>query len=59
MRVGVDFGSTHTVVAVVDRGDYPVVSFDAVDTWPSLIAADTSGPAGRNYRLARPACWLS
>jgi molecular chaperone DnaK len=37
MRVGIDFGTTHTVAAVVDRGNYPVASFDGVDTWPSLI----------------------
>ncbi len=43
MRVGIDFGTTHTVAAVVDRGNYPVVSFDGVDTWPSLIAADNAG----------------
>ncbi|OBK44064.1 Hsp70 family protein [Mycobacterium kubicae] len=43
MRVGIDFGTTHTVAAVVDRGNYPVVSFDGVDTWPSLIAANTAG----------------
>ena len=30
----------HTVAAVVDRGNYPVVSFDGVDTWPSIIAAN-------------------
>jgi molecular chaperone DnaK len=43
MRVGIDFGTTHTVVASVDRGNYPVVSIDGADTWPSLIAANTAG----------------
>ena len=43
MRVGIDFGTTHTVAAVVDRGNYPVVSFDGLDTWPSLIAASDAG----------------
>jgi molecular chaperone DnaK (HSP70) len=43
MRAGIDFGTTHTVAAVVDRGNYPVVSFDGVDTWPSLIAGSTAG----------------
>ncbi len=43
MRVGIDFGTTHTVVATVDRGNYPVVSFDGVDAWPSLIAANPAG----------------
>jgi molecular chaperone DnaK (HSP70) len=42
MRVGIDFGTTHAVVAVVDRGNYPVVSFDGMDTWPSPIAADAA-----------------
>ena len=28
MRVGIDFGTTHTVAAIVDRGNYPVVYFD-------------------------------
>ena len=43
MKVGIDFGTTHTVAAVVDRGNYPVVSFDGVDTWPSIIAANDAG----------------
>ncbi len=43
MRVGIDFGTTHTVVATVDRGNYPVVSFDGFDAWPSLIAANAAG----------------
>jgi len=43
MRFGIDFGTTHTVVALVDRGNYPVVSFDWGDVTPSLIAA---GPGG-------------
>jgi molecular chaperone DnaK len=43
MKVGIDFGTTHTVAAVVDRGNYPVVSFDGIDTWPSIIAANQAG----------------
>lgn len=43
MRVGIDFGTTHTVVALVDRGNYPVVSFDGADSWPSLVAANAAG----------------
>ncbi|MBX9979672.1 MAG: Hsp70 family protein, partial [Mycobacterium gordonae] len=43
MRVGIDFGTTHTVAAIVDRGNYPVVAYDGVDAWPSLIAADPGG----------------
>jgi molecular chaperone DnaK (HSP70) len=43
MRLGIDFGTTHTVVAIVDRGNYPVASFDGVDSWPSLIAGNESG----------------
>lgn len=43
MRLGIDFGTTRTVVASVDRGNYPVVSFDApdggvFDWFPSLLA---------------------
>ena len=39
MRLGIDFGTTHTVVAMVDRGNYPIVSFDGVESVPSLVAA--------------------
>ena len=31
VRLGVDFGTTRIVVAFVDRGNYPVVSFDGPD----------------------------
>ena len=43
MRLGIDFGTTHTVVAFADRGNFPLVSFetdsgDAIDTFPSIVA---------------------
>jgi molecular chaperone DnaK (HSP70) len=43
VRLGVDFGTTHTVVAYADRGNYPVLSFadeagDFHDYFPSVIA---------------------
>lgn len=43
MRLGIDFGTTRTVVAYADRGNYPVISFlnesgDAIDWYPSVIA---------------------
>ena len=42
-RVVATAASGSTVVAVVDRGNYPVASFDGVDSWPSLIAANPAG----------------
>src|SRR5689334_14238656 len=39
MRVGIDFGTTHTVVALVDRGNYPIVSFEHGDVIPSIVSA--------------------
>jgi hypothetical protein len=44
MLLGIDFGTTRTVVAAVDRGNYPVVSFqtpggDTHEWYPSLVAA--------------------
>src|ERR1700726_382129 len=43
MRIGIDFGTTRVVVAVADRGNYPLVNFEAPDgrirDWfPSLVA---------------------
>lgn len=43
MLLGIDFGTTRTVVAAVDRGNYPVVSFqapggDTHEWFPSLMA---------------------
>jgi molecular chaperone DnaK (HSP70) len=51
MLVGIDYGTTRTVVSTVDRGNYPVVSFhtedgDTHDWYPSLIAA-----RGEEYRF--------
>lgn len=45
MRLGVDFGTTRTIVASVDRGNYPVVSFldpsgDAHEFFPTVAALD-------------------
>jgi len=44
VRLGIDFGTTRTVVAAVDRGNYPVVSFETSDNehfdwFPSVMAA--------------------
>src|SRR5215471_5051023 len=43
MKLGIDFGTTRIVVAFVDRGNYPIVSFEAPDAtsrewFPPLIA---------------------
>ena len=43
MRLGIDFGTTHTVAALVDRGNYPVVPLGEHDVCPSLLAAHTDG----------------
>src|SRR5712692_6877041 len=43
MRLGIDFGTTHTVLAAVDRGNYPIVSFEHADFVPSLAAAGEDG----------------
>jgi molecular chaperone DnaK (HSP70) len=43
LRLGIDFGTTRTVVTFCDRGNYPVVGFtdeagDAADCFPSIVA---------------------
>lgn len=43
MRIGIDFGTTRVVVAAADRGNYPLVNFEASDgqakDWfPALLA---------------------
>jgi molecular chaperone DnaK (HSP70) len=43
ISLGIDFGTTRTVVAVSDRGNYPVVGFtaldgQAIDWYPSVVA---------------------
>ena len=43
MKIGIDFGTTRVVVANADRGNYPLVNFEAPDGrvrdwWPSLLA---------------------
>lgn len=47
IRLGVDFGTTRTIVAALDHGNTPVVGFDAgdgdvIDAWPTLAATDGS-----------------
>src|SRR5581483_7241830 len=43
MKLGVDFGTNRIVVATADRGNYPLVCFEAPDAatadwYPSLVA---------------------
>lgn len=44
MLLGIDFGTTRTVVAAVDRGNYPIIRFqledgDTLEWYPSVAAA--------------------
>src|SRR6266481_5901806 len=46
MQLGIDFGTTRTVVAAADRGNYPILSFESPDDssydwFPSLLAVRT------------------
>jgi molecular chaperone DnaK (HSP70) len=47
LKLGIDFGTTRTVVAAVDRGNYPLLSFEdgegnVYDWFPSLLAINGS-----------------
>jgi len=61
MRLGIDFGTTHTVAAVVDRGNYPVVGFEWGDAVPSVAAVRNSDGLVRYGNdaaaLARDPAW--
>jgi molecular chaperone DnaK (HSP70) len=53
MKLGVDFGTNRIVVAAADRGNYPLVSFEAPDGttpdwYPSLIALRGGGGSSEN-----------
>lgn len=55
MHLGIDFGTTRTVVAFADRGNYPVVSFfdrdgDAHDFFPTVATVRPDGSI--DYGLA-------
>lgn len=48
MELGIDFGTTRTIVTFADRGNYPVVTFrdaagDSQEFFPSLIALGSDG----------------
>ncbi len=48
MKLGVDFGTSRTVIAAADRGNYPLVSFETpdgatADWYPSLVALKGGG----------------
>ena len=57
MRLGIDFGTTRTVVAAVDAGRYPLASFDRgegfVDHVPGVAAIDGSGALRTGWDAAR------
>ncbi|MCU0690230.1 MAG: Hsp70 family protein, partial [Polyangiaceae bacterium] len=59
VHLGIDFGTTRSVVAVCDRGNYPVVSFlgehgDPLDSYPSIVA-ETRGSLLYGLDAARAA----
>lgn len=64
MRLGVDFGTTHTVVAYADRGNYPVLSFadeagDFHEWFPSVVAEAAEGTGLERLRFGFEALAVS
>ncbi|MEZ4321982.1 MAG: Hsp70 family protein [Myxococcota bacterium] len=58
MNLGIDFGTTRTVVAVADRGNFPVVGFesadgDVFDHFPSVAASDGTSLVFGHEALAK------
>ena len=57
MRLGIDFGTTRTVVAAVDGGRYPLATFDRgdgfVDHVPGVAAIDGNGALRTGWEAAR------
>ncbi|WP_454294247.1 Hsp70 family protein [Salana multivorans] len=54
MRLGIDLGTTHTVVALADRGNYPVVPFldldgDVHEFLPSVVALRPDGSLASGF----------
>jgi len=59
MRLGIDLGTTRTVVAAHDRGNFPVVGFvtaggDAIEHYPS-VTAEVSGKLVHGFEAERAA----
>jgi molecular chaperone DnaK len=52
VTLGIDFGTTHTVVALADRGNYPALSFEGGDFVPSLVAVRRSNGEVRHGSAA-------
>src|SRR5687767_12958945 len=57
LRLGIDFGTTRTVVAFCDRGNYPTVGFtdeagDAAECFPSIVA-EKNGELRFGFEAAR------
>jgi molecular chaperone DnaK len=57
MRIGIDFGTTRVVVARADRGNYPVVTFEAEagagsEWYPSLLTISDGGDVRGGHAAA-------